>query len=224
VPNGQSATFDGGIATVQAAVDTAPLIQIATRELLVVAAGGSANVVGADGFAPQTIQNNGTLTVNRSAPTTLAASLSGTGALVQAGAGQLLYTGTGSVGSASATGAGPLTVAAGGSLTMSGDLSVAAGARADAQGSGVFRVGGNLTNSGTVAGLTSVGGTLTNQPAGSVRVTAGQHLPFFGTAAHANAGVIDVVAGWSSSTARSRTRRPPGWSSPATPACGSTRA
>jgi len=93
---------------------------------------------------------------------------------------------------------GAATVAAGSRLTLTGGLLVAE----TINNHGETRCGGAailngmvMNNTGVLLGDAFITAALTNAAAGQVRVRSGEEMVFTGTAAHGNAGTLDVVDG-----------------------------
>jgi autotransporter-associated beta strand protein len=111
----------------------------------------------------------------------------GTGVLTKTGSGTLTL--IGAVSTDVTVSAGRLVAAAGATLT--GNATVAAGARLESSGGYVQLA--SLTNAGTFLGTAQIDGTLNNLAGGVVQIAAGQQISANGTGGHSNAGLIEVI-------------------------------
>ncbi len=142
---------------------------------------------GTSGSILGNVINNATLVFNRSNNYTPACTIGGTGNLIQAGSGTLTL--TGAISNAVFANAGRVVVGPTGMLT--GDLTVAAGARVENNATALQLA--NFINSGTFLGSADVNGGFVNQSPGDVGIAGGQRLYIQGAVAHTNAGLIEVI-------------------------------
>jgi autotransporter-associated beta strand protein len=138
------------------------------------------------------VTDNAALVFNRSDNVNFTGTITGSGRVEQAGGGTLTL--AANVSNALKASNGRVVVAATG--TLSGDVTTNAAGRVE-NGGGAIHIA-NLDNSGIFSGTADLAGTFLNRASGDVRLAAGQNMLVQSSAAHTNAGLLEVLGNPSS--------------------------
>jgi len=142
---------------------------------------------GTTGSVNGNITNNAALVFHRAGTLSQDGNIAGTGSVTKTGSGSVTLSAINSYTGATAVNQGILSLAAGGSIATSSPISVSAGATLDVTAKGTWVVGATQTlqGSGTIAGATTISGTVS--PGGSPGT-----LSFIGNTTLAGAAVMEI--------------------------------